>query len=195
MANKQLTETKNREFFNELSKTWDSTNTASTSVLFNNMVISRGDKVLDVACGTGVLTKGIYSRCECKVTGIDISDEMLKRAVINNAGVDVEYINESFYDYTSDGYDIIIIYNAFPHFIDLEAFKAAVYRNLKNDGKFIICHSLSREALNKHHSPLTKDISRDLVEVSKEAEFFKDLFIIDKAQEDNKSFVILGHKK
>ncbi len=195
MASKQLTEIKNKEFFNELSKTWDSTNTASTSVLFNNLLINEGDKVLDVACGTGVLTKGIYSRCKCKVTGIDISDEMLKRAVINNAGVDVEYINESFYDYTSDGYDVIIIYNAFPHFIDLEAFKDSVYRNLKSGGKFIICHSLSREDLNRHHSPLTKDISRDLIEVEKEADVFKDLFTIDAAKEDDQSFVILGHKK
>ena len=194
MANK-ITEIKNREFFNELSKTWDSTNTASTSVLFDNLLIHEGDKVLDVACGTGVLSKGIYERSKCHVVGIDISDEMLKKAKINNEGVDVEYINESFYDYSSDGYDIIIIYNALPHFIDLETFKAAVYRNLKNDGKFIICHSLSREELNKHHSPLTKDISRDLVEVEKEAEFFNDLFIIDKAQEDDKSFIILGHKK
>lgn len=194
MANK-ITEIKNREFFNELSKTWDSTNTASTSVLFDNLLIHKGDKVLDVACGTGVLTKGIYERCQCRVVGIDISDEMLKKAEINNEGVDVEYINESFYDYSSDGYDIIIIYNAFPHFIDLDAFKMAVYRNLKNDGKFIICHSLSREELNKHHSPLTKDISRDLVEVEKEADFFRDLFIIDTAKEDDHSFVILGHKK
>lgn len=192
---KCITEIKNREFFNELSKTWDSTNTASTSVLFDNLLINEGDKVLDVACGTGVLTKGIYSRCKCKVTGIDISDEMLKRAVINNEGVDVEYINESFYNYTSDGYDVIIIYNAFPHFIDLDAFKEAVYRNLKSGGKFIICHSLSREELNMHHSPLTKDISRDLIEVKKEADFFKDLFIIDTAKEDDQSFVILGHKK
>ena len=119
MANKRITEIKNKEFFNELSKTWDSTNTASTSVLFDNLLINEGERVLDVACGTGVLTKGIYSRCKCKVTGIDISDEMLKRAIKNNEGVDVEYINESFYDYESDGYDVIIIYNAFPHFIDL----------------------------------------------------------------------------
>ena len=194
MANK-ITEIKNREFFNELSKTWDSTNTASTSVLFDNLLIHKGDKVLDVACGTGVLTKGIYERCQCRVVGIDISDEMLKNAKINNEGVDVEYICESFYDYVSDGYDIIVIYNAFPHFIDLEAFKASIYRNLKNDGKFIICHSLSRDELNEHHSPLTKDISRDLTDVEKEADFFKDLFIIDTAKEDDHSFVILGHKK
>ena len=160
MANR-ITEIKNREFFNELSKTWDSTNTASTSVLFDNILIHKGDKVLDVACGTGVL----------------------------------EYICESFYDYVSDGYDIIVIYNAFPHFIDLEAFKASVYRNLKNDGKFIICHSLSRDELNEHHSPLTKDISRDLTDVEKEADFFKDLFTIDTAKEDDHSLVILGHKK
>ena len=194
MANK-ITEIKNREFFNELSKTWDSTNTASTSVLFDNLLIHKGDKILDVACGTGVLTKGIYERCQCRVVGIDISDEMLKKAKINNEGVDVEYICESFYGYTSDGYDIIVIYNAFPHFIDLEAFKASVYRNLTNDGKFIICHSLSRDELNEHHSPLTKDISRDLTDVEKEADFFKDLFIIDTAKEDDHSFVILGHKK
>lgn len=193
MANK-ITEIKNREFFNELSKTWDSTNTASTSVLFDNLLIHKGDKVLDVACGTGVLTKGIYERCQCRVVGIDISDEMLKKAKINNEGMDVDYICESFYDYTSNGYDIVIIYNAFPHFIDLEAFKASVYRNLKNGGKFIICHSLSRDELNEHHSPLTKDISRDLTDVEKEADFFKNLFIIDTAKEDDHSFVILGHK-
>ena len=193
MAN-SINEIQSKEFFNELSKTWDLTNTKSSSVVFANISIKKDDKVLDVACGTGVLEPYLCSLTNNKVIGIDISDGMIEKAKINNASLNVEYIVESFYDFTSDGFDKIIIYNAFPHFVELDRFKKAIYNNLKKGGEFIICHSLSRAELDTHHKALSQNISRSLKEVEIEASFFKDLFQITASKEDDHSFVIVGKK-
>ena len=189
-----ISEIKRKEFFDELSKTWDSTNSKSPQVVFDNITINPTDKVLDVACGTGVLEPYLCSLTKEKVIGIDISDGMIEKAKVNNAGLNVEYITGSFYDFSSAPFDKIIIYNAFPHFILLDKFKEAIYRNLKADGKFIICHSLSRAELATHHAQLSSNISRNLNYVETEADYFKDKFVINTAKEDDKSFVIVGTK-
>ena len=193
MAN-LISEIASKEFFDELSKTWDSTNTKSPSVIFANIDIKKDDHVLDVACGTGVLEPFLCKLTDKKVIGIDISDGMIEKAKVNNASLNVEYIVGSFYDYYKGGFDKIIVYNAFPHFVVLEKFKQALYSNLKDGGEFIICHSLSRAELDMHHSKCSSNVSRSLKEVEKEADFFKDIFQITTAKEDDHSFVIVGKK-
>ncbi len=192
---KKDTESVNREFFNQKSSSWDNHNTKSYDVVFNNIKLNVGDKVLDVGCGTGILDDTIYSLTNTRVYGIDISNEMLKIAKEKHKDIDVTYINESFYDYNSSGFDKIIIYNAYPHFVLLNEFKDSIYRNLNKDGEFIICHSLSRKELDNHHHGMPIELSRNLKEVNLEADFYKDLFEIVYAYEDDKSYVIKGKKK
>jgi len=188
-------EIENREFFNNISSSWDEHNKENYDIVFNVIELKENDKVLDVGCGTGILDKTIYSYTKNKVVGIDISDKMLEVAKKKNDIDDIIYINQSFYDYNEGGFDKIIIYNAYPHFVLLEEFKEALYRNLKKEGLFLICHSLSRERLNEHHKNLSKNISRDLDNVDKEANYFVDLFDIIKAYEDDDCFYILGMKR
>lgn len=189
-----ISEIKTKEFFDDLSKTWDSTNTKSPKVVFDNITINLTDKVLDVACGTGVLEPFICSLTKETVIGIDISDGMIEKAKENNASLNVEYIAGSFYDFLGGPFDKIIIYNAFPHFVLLEKFKEAIYNNLKQGGQFIICHSLSRAELSMHHSGICAEVSRELNDVNTEASFFKDKFNITISKEDDHSFVIVGNK-
>ena len=188
-------EIENRNFFNNLSSTWDEHNTCKIDIVFEVINLKENDVVLDVGCGTGILDKRINYITRSKVVGLDISDKMLEVAKKKNDIDDIIYINQSFYDYNEGGFDKIIIYNAYPHFVLLEEFKEALYRNLKKEGLFLICHSLSRERLNEHHKYLSKDISRDLFDVNKESSFYADLFDIIKAYEDDDCFYILGMKR
>ena len=188
-------EIENKNFFNNLSSTWDEHNKENYDIVFNVIELKENDKVLDVGCGTGILDKTIYSYTKNKVVGIDISDKMLEIARTKNDIDDISYINQSFYDYNEGDFNKIIIYNAYPHFVLLEEFKKALYRNLKTKGYFLICHSLSRKRLNEHHKYLSKNISRDLDNVDKEANYFVDLFDIIKAYEDDDCFYILGMKR
>lgn len=51
--------------------------------------IGAGDAVIDVACGTGALTRAVRRRTSGEVTGVDISSDML--AVARRHGGDVNY--------------------------------------------------------------------------------------------------------
>ncbi|HEX3510013.1 MAG TPA: class I SAM-dependent methyltransferase [Solirubrobacteraceae bacterium] len=45
-----------------------------------------GERVLDVACGTGLVSAELRSRCDCAVVALDQSEEMLARARARFAG-------------------------------------------------------------------------------------------------------------
>ena len=71
------------EFFDRLAPGWDSDMIRSDEVIgeiLDNAGVTAGKEVLDVACGTGVLIPDYLEREVAQVTGIDISEEMIKIA-------------------------------------------------------------------------------------------------------------------
>ena len=50
------------------------------SIILDNACVGAGSRVLDVACGTGVLTPDYLARDVASVTAVDISPEMIRRA-------------------------------------------------------------------------------------------------------------------
>jgi SAM-dependent methyltransferase len=66
--------------------------TACAAKLVHRAGVRSGDRVLDVACGTGVVSV-TAARLGARVTGLDLTPELLDRAVQNGniAGVDVEW--------------------------------------------------------------------------------------------------------
>ncbi|HSD05035.1 MAG TPA: class I SAM-dependent methyltransferase [Nitrosopumilaceae archaeon] len=76
---------------------WASKNTGpfkSTSILVKTSKIKKGDRVLDLACGTGAVTKKISSRIgpSGKVVGIDISSGPVKIAKKWNVRKNVKFV-------------------------------------------------------------------------------------------------------
>lgn len=65
-------DTYNDNKINELSK-----------YIVNKLNIQNGDSVLDFGCGSGVIDKALEKECNCKITGIDISESMIQRAIKN----------------------------------------------------------------------------------------------------------------
>lgn len=57
--------------------------------------LPRGDKVLDIGCGTGVLLKWLSSKGNLHPVGIDMSPAQVAEAVINNKNVEV-YCEDAF---------------------------------------------------------------------------------------------------
>jgi len=99
-----------------------------------------GGPVLDVACGTGRLTRAIAA-AGIETTGIDLGREMLDRARILDTNGTVEWI---FGDVRTMRLNrrfrlILMTSHAFQHMIteaDLEAFLARVREHLEPDGVF-----------------------------------------------------------
>ncbi len=71
------------EFFDRLAPGWDAEMIRSDEIIntiLDNAAVTGGKDILDVACGTGVLTPDYLKRNVASVTGIDISPKMAEIA-------------------------------------------------------------------------------------------------------------------
>lgn len=73
----------------------------------NNQFFSN---ILDIGCGQGFITRSLIGE---KITGIDISEEAIKQAKLNNQNNNIEYLQGSIFDlnklFKSKSFDLIII--------------------------------------------------------------------------------------
>jgi ubiquinone/menaquinone biosynthesis C-methylase UbiE len=192
-----MTENKMSDFFDKLAPTWDQNELHSKYEIesfLNVLPIKKDDKILDVGCGTGLITPILYKKSEGIVKGIDISKEMIKIA-LNKKIKNVSFICEDFNNFKETDYDFIVIFNAYPHFLDLEKFKKSLVRTLKENGKFAIIHNFSRQELIDMHQGSSLPLTRDLKPAKEEAAFYKDKFNILETKETTHSFYILCQKK
>ncbi len=188
------------QFFDSLASTWDKAENCPKDrklALLKEVGIKPYDRVLDVACGTGVVTGLIHDLSKNDVVGIDLSSNMIKIA-------EDKYKNDTWATFvhndlltwvTSEKFDDIVIYNAYPHFLDTSALANKAYSLLNKGGRLAILHSLSRKQLGIHHSGTASQVSRTLDEPEKEAERFKGKFDVIKAYEDDKSIIIVLERR
>lgn len=182
------------EFFDRLAPEWDTRNTTTQEELeslLDKIPVEKGMNVLDVACGTGILTGLLQQRTENKVIGIDISENMIqiaKKKYKHNSNV--EFIKSDFLSYQTENIDMIMIHNAYPHFLDPIKIKEEALRILNPNGYLIILHSLSRENLNRHHSNVMH-VSRTLEEPEIEQKIYFPQFKSVKAEEDDSHYLII----
>lgn len=184
-------------FFNELAPNWDKDQDMEDYKfkLIDSIGLKQGDCVLDLACGTGVISSKIQSITKTKVTALDISKNMIEiaKGKFNNPNIDFEV--GDFYEFNEVGLDYIVLLNAYPHFMDLEGLKKKFIEVLKDKGRVAIIHACGREELNSHHRAHALHVSRILNNVSEEASFFSDSFNIVKQEEDKDHFLIILEKK
>lgn len=186
-------------FFDRLAPSWDQMNTVSDehlNELLKLIPLKSGLKVLDVACGTGILTGKISDITRNRVLGIDISGEMIKKAEEKFQGnKNVEFRKEDFYTASYQDLDLIMIHNAYPHFLNVTEMKEQSLKMLKKGGYLVILHSISRKELSRHHSGDRRKVSRDLGSPEEEASIYLPEFQIVKAEEDDNHYLVLLQKK
>ena len=158
-----------RAFFDRLAPEWDAglvRNEPVIAKILDNAGVRPGCTVLDVACGTGVLFRDYVQRGAASVTAIDLSPEMAARAAEKAAGTcitvvcgDVETDRQ-----VRDGapYDVVMVYNAFPHFPDPAGLLRTLAGLVKDGGRLSIAHGMSRAALDAHHSGCARPVSLGL---------------------------------
>lgn len=189
-----------KQFFDNLAPKWDSLEIIKDEHiidLFKEIGINKGDKILDVGCGTGRVTYLLHAFSQTDVIGIDISSKMIELAK-------EKYMNESYATFISDDFmtyhfenkfDLIVIYNAFPHFLDVDKLSLAMKNNLNEHGKFAIVHSLGRSTLQDVHSTVNTSLTRHLNDPLTESWAFEKEFKIVITKEDDNSFLIIGQKR
>ncbi len=165
------------EFFDRCAPTWDAEmikNDKIIETILDNAEVGENMDILDVACGTGVMFDYYLGRNVSSVTGIDISPEMAKIAdgkYEKDCRVQVICgdVEETAFDRK---FDVIVVYNAFPHFPDPRRLIKTLSGLLKENGRLTVAHGMSREAIDNHHSGAASKVSNGLMS----AESLKKLF-------------------
>ena len=180
------------EFFDGLSENWDQ-NELSTKEqrreFLSFLDIKEGEKVLDLACGTGAITSLLQKKSKCDVVGLDISPKMIEKA--KEKEKENHYIHYFVGDFLSyqfnEKFDHIVVFNAYPHFLDKEKFKNKVLKLLNKNGKLEIIHNISRQEIENHHKGGANPYSRGLLSPQEEAQLYLPEMNILLCEEDNHS--------
>ena len=184
-------------FFDRCAPSWDVglvRNEAVISAILDNAGVQAGTDVLDVACGTGVLFPDYLKRGVASLTANDISPEMVKLARQKYPKVCVLCgdVEQTVFDQC---FDVIMIYNAFPHFPDPARLIGCLARWVKPGGRLSVAHGMSREMLNHHHSGTASRVSVDLLEENELATLFAPYFDVDTVISDERMYQVAGRKR
>ncbi len=186
------------EFFDRCAPSWDAELIRSDrkiSIILDNAGVKQGSRVLDVACGTGVLMPDYLSR-GADVTGIDISPEMIKLAEQKYAGTGVRFIcgDVEAADVGQD-FDAIVVYNAFPHFPDPERLIFRLSGLLAEGGILTVAHGMSREKIDAHHHGSASKVSIGLMPAEQLAEIFGRHLNVTAVISDDGMYQVAGMRK
>jgi ubiquinone/menaquinone biosynthesis C-methylase UbiE len=160
-----------QEYFDQLAPTWDKELTQERLKCLGKIVKELGIKpgyyVLDIGSGTGVLLPFLIAELdnEGKIVALDFSMEMLVQAqakdfppIVGFAQADVLTI-----PLPDNSVHLAICNSAFPHFSDKVRALKEIARVLRNNGRMIICHTMSREMLNRLHQSIGGAVANDLL--------------------------------
>lgn len=186
-------------FFDRCAPTWDDSlvhDDAKIATILDNAGVCRGCRVLDVACGTGVLIGDYLARDVASVTAIDLSPEMVKRAAAKFPQKNVHILcGDVETAQFSEPFDCIVVYNAFPHFPDPQRLIAALAAHLAPRGRLTVAHGMSREALDRHHAGTASTVSLGLPPIAALAALFAPHLAVTTKISDDRMYQIVGEKR
>ncbi len=183
-------------FFDDCAKNWDSINLQNHNTINKILDIAgvcEGKMVLDVACGTGVLFDEYLKRNVESVTAIDISKEMVKLAKEKYSEINVICDDAETYDF-DEKFDCIVIYNAFPHFVNSQVLLGNLVSHLNDGGRLTIAHGASREHIIKCHSGAADSVSNTLPTAENLAYLMGEFVAVDTIISDNEKYIVCGRK-
>ncbi len=188
-----------KEFFDKCATNWDAEMIRNDDIInkiLDNAAVKMHSKVLDVACGTGVLIPDYLSRDVESVTAIDISEEMIKIAKSKFHDEKVKLICGDVMEYdVGKGYDAIVIYNAFPHFANPDKLIKILSEKLNDNGRITVAHGMSREKIDAHHKGSAIKVSNGLMEAEKLADIFNKYTNVIKVVSDDNMYQVVGEKR
>jgi ubiquinone/menaquinone biosynthesis C-methylase UbiE len=160
-----------QEYFDQLAPTWDKELTLERLKCLGEIVdelgIRPGDRVVDIGSGTGVLVPFLITELgtEGKIVALDLSMEMLVQAQAKDFPPIVGFVqaDASSIPLADDSIDLAMCNSALPHFGDKEKALKEIARVLRANGRLIICHTMSREALNRLHQSIGGAVANDLL--------------------------------
>ena len=186
-------------FFNCCAETWDDhceRSSCKIAAIVTLAGVAQGSRVADIACGTGVLFPEILSRKPGLLLGVDLSDKMIEKARSKFSDPHLRLMASDCFEVQETGFDVILLYNAYPHFPDKARLAKHMAEMLRTGGRLMVAHSESRDAVNSHH--VGKEVSRiswSLQSAEEEAAKFAEKFCIDMIADTNNIYFFSGIRK
>lgn len=190
------------QFFNERAEGWDEYahhDESKIRIILDLIGISKGDHVLDVGCGNGILTPFLLNRIgsQGSVLAVDVSPGMVEVARRKHVYSNIEFRCDDIQtiQLKRTRFNAVIFYSMFPHIDDKQKAITRCAQLLLPGGKLCICHSDPRYKIIQIHkrqsdSPVSGDIFPQTVEI---------LDLIENAglkirykQDDDEMFVVIG---
>jgi len=136
--------------FNQFSSSYDSwfddpkgsfIDRIETELAFRLLQVEPGMKVLDIGCGTGNFSIKL-AKMGCQVTGVDISDEMLRlaRSKAGNQGLDIEFVCMDILGlaFADDSFHAVVSMAAFEFIPDVPKAFAEMLRVVRPAGQVLV---------------------------------------------------------
>ncbi len=187
------------DFFDQAAAGWDAQlvrNEAVIGQILDNAGIRPGVSVLDVACGTGVLIPDYLERGAAQITAIDIAPEMVRIAREKFPQENVRFVcGDAETAPLGEGFDAIVIYNAFPHFPDPERLVARLAALLAPGGRLTVAHGSSRADIDAHHHGAASRVSSGLMEAEALAAIFARHLRVTEVTSTDEMYQVVGEKE
>jgi len=153
-----------------------------------------GQRVLDVACGTGVLFPWLLSRDPQLLMGIDISEAMTENARAMHRDRRLRIVTADYFNMEAGNFDRIIVFNAYPCFPDREKFAQRTLKLLIPGGRFVVAHNAGRKGVNAMPEAWG-GCSAPLQSADEECSWFEPYFEMDVSIDNEELYLISGVKR
>jgi demethylmenaquinone methyltransferase/2-methoxy-6-polyprenyl-1,4-benzoquinol methylase len=185
-------------FFDRLAPQWDADMIRHDDIIgtiLDGAQVRSGKRILDVACGTGVLFPDYLARDVANLTAVDISPEMVRIAAgkYDDPRVQVCCGDVETMDF-DEKFDCIVIYNAFPHFPEPARLIETLSRLLNPGGTLTVAHGMSRAAIDRHHEGRASKVSVGLIHEDALAAIFRRHLKLTVKISNDRMYQVTGQK-
>ena len=95
----------------------------------------------------------------------------------------------------SGPYDVVMVYNAFPHFPDPAGLIRTLAELVRPGGRLSIAHGMSRAALDAHHSGSAKPVSLGLLHEDEVRALMAPYLDVDTVISNGEMYQVCGRKR
>lgn len=153
-----------RNAYNRMASGYDASAEGRFTAAFQTALVSEarvheGDRILDVACGTGTLLAEFARRYRVEAYGIDIAENMISVAGASHPGVRFCVGDCTAMPFIDGFFDVVTVCAAFHHFGEPERFVREAARVMAPGGRIYIAEV--------HASPAIRVIANVLLPLSR----------------------------